>query len=315
MKQLSFVLIFAFLCAKVDGQFSAAQSQANSDLSTFGVSYNADRNIYIDRQNTIHIFLYEDGNLLLGGYPSTATDRNKYRVHLYKRSANTDNFLLDYAGTYTPTLNMPSANALVVNPITRLDFAILGPFTNSLQLTLKSQPAAGGSYTNVAITTIKIAKTIHASIGSGFLYTSLKNPSNIRKVPIIGGNDSTLLADDAEGKGILTLMATFYPWGRNNLMLASEDFKDRCGVVVGTTIGSGTSNFRDIIFGLQYDFTIGGSLVVGGHYGRRQKIDGVSYKDFDFGKTKFSGDLQPRLHNGWDLGFVIGLQADTRIFS
>ena len=84
---------------------------------------------------------------------------------------------------------------------------------------------------------------------------------------------------------------------------------------MGTSIGGGKSNFRNFFLGAQYDFAIGGSITFGAHYGKRQKISGLDYRDFEFGETVFSGDREKRKYTDWDLGFFIGLQADSRIFA
>jgi len=174
--------------------------------------------------------------------------------------------------------------------------------------------AGSGAYTTITTTTIKIAKTIHASIGAALLYTSLKNPSNIHKSALPDGQE-TLVADDVNGRGMLGIMATFYPWGRNNLLMPSWGFKDRFGIVAGTSVGAGNSNFSNALVGVQYDFSIGGSFLVGLHYGRRQRISGVNYKDFKFGETVFTGDIDEKKYSSWDPGIFFGIQIDSRIFS
>lgn len=302
-------------------EYIQAQAEANNYVVANRLHYHRDLNIYTGHNDSvIHIFMFEDGNLLLAGYPTTATEKSKFQVHLFVRNANRDPYILEYTGSYSPILNIQSANesSLVVRLagqppiINRMDFAILGPFTDSLILTVKK--FSGSIYNTLTSSTIKIAKTIYASIGSGIVYTSLKDPSNIRKVPLAAG-DSTLVADNARGRSLLTVMATFYPWGRNNLMMPSWSFKDRFGIVVGTTIGSQTSTFKNLLIGGQYDFSIGGSIVAGLHYGQRQKILGVDYDDFEFGKTKFSGDLESKKYTEGDIGVFVGVALDTRIFS
>src|SRR3954454_4239191 len=97
-------------------------------------------NSYVDRDNVIHIFIFENGNLLIKGYPTTATEKNKFQLHLFASNSNTDVYLLEYVGSYTPIFTLQ--NSIVSSrggpaKIVRTDFAILGPFTNTLTLTLK----------------------------------------------------------------------------------------------------------------------------------------------------------------------------------
>jgi hypothetical protein len=321
MRYFAFLFFPLFISNNLLGQgtFEDARTQAIADAQKeFKCTPNTQRNIYESKDGTIHIFVFEDGNLLVAGYPTTATEKNKYQVHLYRRTGNDNIYLLEYAGVYSPAFNIQNENAVTnaAVAIERMDFAILGPFTNNLQLTVKSRPNKPGTSFNIlSTTTIQIAKTIHASIGTGLIYTNLKNPSNIKQVPLPSSNDSTLIADDIHGKGLITLLATFYPWGRNTLMMPSNRFKDRFGVILGTAIAASSSNFRDIFFGGQYDFSIGGSIVGGVHYGRRQKISNLDYKDFKFGETKFAGNLNDRTYMDWDFGFFFGVQVDNRIFS
>jgi len=80
-----------------------ARNQANADRITLNATYDASRNVYISQGETIHIFLFEDGNLLLAGFPTTATEKSKYQVHLYTKS-DADKYLLEYSGSFTPVL-------------------------------------------------------------------------------------------------------------------------------------------------------------------------------------------------------------------
>jgi hypothetical protein len=320
MKELHITLILCFASFASMANYITAQTEANQYIAAMKYRHDPVRNIITDNNRTIHIFLYEDGNLLVGGYPTTATERDKFQVHLYVESTNSDEYLLEYTGTYSPSLNIQSKNALVFvgvgipPPPVPMHFAVLGPFTGNLQITVKHQTPTG-SYNAIASTTIVIAKTVHVSIGSGLIYSSLKNPDNIKKVPINGSTDSTLIADDVHGRGMLTIMATFYPGGRSNLFIPSKAFKDHFGITVGTAIAAGSSNFKDLFLGIQYDFAAGGSVVSGLHYGRRQMINDIDYKEFEFGETKFTGKLEDKLYKDWSPGFYIGVQVDSRIFS
>jgi hypothetical protein len=335
-KKILLLAFFSTLAAYTFGQsaaFIVARTKAAAYVQANGLKYNSKLNVYLGNNTAasgnsdiIHIFMFEDGNLLLAGYPTTATEKSKFQVHLFVQNTNASSYLLEYTGSYAPVLNVQNSNAnpAAIQPaapgpppppvINQLDFAVLGPFTNTLIVTLKQAPNPAGTYTTLTSTTIQIAKTIYASIGSGLVFTSLKSPGNIHTLRKPNG-DTTLIADDNKSRILLTLGATFYPWGRNNLMLPGWGFKDRFGIVVATTIGTGTSNFQNLLVGGQYDFSIGGSLMAGLHYGRRQMISGVDYSSFQFGQTKFTGDLAAKEYMQGDIGFFIGLQLDSRIFS
>lgn len=313
-------LLFSFIVSfSQSAEFVAAQAAANAYIRSSNLRLDNDRNVVTDGTGTIHIFLYEDGNLLVKGIPTTATEKDKFQVHLYVKSNNADNYLVEYTGKYEPSFNVqgtnPSALGVagngVVLPPQRIDFAIAGPYTGTLTITLKH--LSGGNYNALLSSTIKIAKTIHVSIGAGPVYTSLKNPSGIKTV-ILANGGNTLVADDYNGRALLAVMATFYPFGKNDLMLPSWSLKDRFGILLGTAIANGTSQFSDAFFGLQYDFAIGGSIVGGLHYGRVQKVSGVNLNDFSFGTTEFQGDIETKKYMRWDLGFFIGVQVDSRVF-
>jgi hypothetical protein len=322
MKKVALILICLVVNKLTLSQtqvYMQAQDLVKEQAQKLGTNCHLDskRNIYIDDNKVIHIFIFEDGNLLEAGYPTTATEKNKYEVHIYYTKP-TDKYRLEYTGGYTPTLNIENSvtNSFVGNKgtIYRIDFAIIGPFTNSVQLTVKKMGKDAKTYTNLISTTIQISKTIHVSIGSALIHTSLKNPGNIRKIPLPTGTDSTLIADDTHGRGMLTLFATFYPSGRNSLMMPEWTFKDRYGIIVGTSFSALSSNLADLYLGGSFDFAIAGSIVAGIHYGRRQMISGVNFKDFKFGESKFSGNLEDKKYMEWDCGFFIGIQVDSRVF-
>jgi hypothetical protein len=311
---LSLFILSALFVVAQPTDMDAARTVARAYIGAQRYSYNSQRNIWMDDNNTIHIFIYEDGNLLIGGYPTTATEKDKFQVHVFVKSSNKDPYLLEYTGSFSPSLNIQNGNtktSAATAPPEQLDFAVIGPFTGNLQLTLKHQ--VGSTYTVVASTTITIAKTIHVSIGTGLIYTGVRNPSNIKTHTLPTG-DTTLVADETGGRGMLCLFATFYPGGRPNLLLNSSKFMDHFGLLVGTTINAGSSNFKDILLGVQYDFAAGGSIVAGGHYGKVQKILGVG-KDFEFGHSVFTGSLEEKKYMDWDLGIFIGVQVDSRVFS
>jgi hypothetical protein len=313
-----------FSATAQSAEFRQAQTDARLYAAVIHCIIDPKKNVCRTPDGTLHIFLFEDGNLLLTGYPTTATEKSKFQVHIFVDKSKGGQFLLEYTGSFIPAFNIQMGSTPVIPPavpgvippinIERLDFAVLGPFTGSLGLTIKKSTGGAAPFNAIASTTILISKTIYASIGSGIVFTTLKNPTGIKPLRLPSG-DSTLVADDAKSRSVLTVMATFYPWGRNNLMMPSWSLKDRFGIVIGTTIGAGSSNFKDLFVGGQYDFAIGGSIVSGLHYGRRQMITGVDYKDFKFGETRFTGDLGTKSYMQGDIGFFIGVQMDSRIFS
>lgn len=316
MKKIIPVLLLAYMNT-ITAQSSEFINATDSAKKYIAQNHLKDKhNTLVDNQNVIHIFMFEDGNLLVKGYPTVATERNKFQLHLFVTDTNKSTFLLEYEGNYSPQYDgLTSGEGVRGGPrvIKRIDFAVLGPFTSKLTLRPLYKPK--GTSTFIPLTTppvILISKTIFASIGSGMVYTSLKDPTEIRAIPLPNG-DSTLIASDPNGRGMLTIMATFYPSGRNNLLLQDWTFRDRFGIVAGTGIATSRNNFKNFFLGGQFDFAVGGSVVAGVHYGERQKVVGVDYREFTFNQTKFSGNLEQ--YTRWDFGIFLGIQIDSRIFS
>ncbi|GAB3534986.1 hypothetical protein GCM10027443_23110 [Pontibacter brevis] len=290
---------------------TAAKDYANNTLN---IDRNLKTNLYV-QDGIIHLFMFEDGSLILVGYPTTATDKNTFQVHLFHSSNNTDPYFFAAEGDYQPTLYIDGGVAALTPVIKRQDFPIVGPFTDEVTFTIRR--VTGGVATTLDTHTVKISKTIHASVGTGFVFSTLKNPTNVKVIPLNNdAGESTLLADNPQGNATLALMATLYPWGRNSLMMPGwKSLRDRAGIVVGTTIASSDKNFENLYLGLQYDFAIGGSIVFGADIAERQKIRGVDYDKFEFGKTVFTGELDEKLYQEVGIGFFVGVQVDSRIFA
>jgi hypothetical protein len=289
----------------------AAKNFAKNDL---GIDRDLKTNIYT-KDGTIHLFMFEDGSLMLAGYPTTATDKHSFQIHLFRSSNNTDTYFFIAEGDYQQTLNIEGGVAGVNPTIIREDFPVVGPFTGEVTFTIKR--STGETSTTLDTHIIKISKTVHASIGTGFVYSTLKNPTNIKVIPLNNDEgESSLLADNPSGNATLAIMATLYPWGRNTLMMHDwKSFRDRAGIVVGTTIASSDKNFKNLYLGFQYDFAIGGSVVFGADIAERQKIRGIDYDNFEFGRTVFTGELNERLYQEVGVGFFVGVQVDSRIFA
>ncbi|MGI4738059.1 MAG: hypothetical protein ACRYG7_23055 [Janthinobacterium lividum] len=310
--------------------YMAARELATADAAAMRLVEDVSRNVWIERwNNTIHVFVFEDGNLLNKGYPTTATDKDTYIFHLY-RVTTSINYRIEAAGTYAPTLfAAPAAagtNTFARTPrnIQRLDFGKFGPYTTSVTISLKKDTGTNGTYTDVtAPVVVSIANTIHVSVGTGLFYTTLHNPTNIRKEALLNAaapGDSTLLADQPRGSGFLALTATYYPWGRSSLMLPSRPLFNRynLGILLGTNVASTTTNFKNFLLGLSYDFALGGSVVAGVNLDTEtQKIYG--YDNFNFGTDTFSEKKAPKLnrllYKESTVGFFFGLQVDSRIFT
>jgi len=326
---LFFLLNISVSAFSQSADFIQARAQATQDIKDLNLYEDSNRNIWLDKStNTIHVFVFEDGNLLSKGYPTTATDRNKFVVHLYQKNI-AFTYRFEASGTYAPEL-VTAANAKSISAkalyaasnIQRLDFGPIGPLTTTVTFTIKKAPIASGvvgTYADLTSAVMKIANTIHVSLGTGFFYTGLHNPTDIHGVPMptqSGPKDSTLLANHPNGSGFLALVATYYPYGRSSLIMPGKPIfnKENIGFVIGTNIASTTTNFKNILVGLSYDFSLGGSFVAGMNVDTdRQRIYG--YDNFKFGTDKFTGKLPNKLYKDVGVGYFFGVQVDSRIFT
>lgn len=287
----------------------------------FKKHYDPKKNIFI-KDNIVHIFIDEYGNLIKIGIPTTAIEKYSYQLHLLTNSETikTTSFVYSYRGEYTPTLNIqnktlneenqePLSNKENEEPkIIEYSYEIIGPFTSDFTIILKK---VNSTETTILDRTINIAKTYHVTISTGLFMTTMQNPINIKE-SINSKGETTLIADDKNTRGLVTLNAVFYPKGRSFLFPPSGGLfsPERFGILVGTQIDK--DQFENFIGGIQFDFARGGSVALGAHYGRRNTIAG--YKDFDFGEDKFEGNISTDIVKEWNIGFFIGANLDLRIF-
>lgn len=300
--------------AQGNDNYGNAIKAAENYIESKNITYLSSRNIYV-KDNTIHIFMYENGQLLLSGYPTTATDNNKFQLHLFVTDKNLYDYRFEASGSYVFSLNVAENEKKDIPSIERISMEIVGPYTGTATFNIKKiEKSNRSNIQTISTANINIAKTTHASIGTGFFFSTLKDPTNIRRHKLPTG-DSTLLADNANGYSTLAIMATLYPWGRNNYFIGDRGFKDKFGIVVGTNIASDSKNFKNLLIGLQYDFSIGGSFIAGADVAKRQKIADLKYNEFVFGESKFTGIVDDKLYKKVGIGFFFGVQVDSRIFS
>lgn len=288
--------------------------------SDFKKHYNKKSNLLV-KNGIIHIFIDDKGNPIETGIPTTATEKNTYKIHLITdtQTESTEIFEFSVQGEYKPTLNIQ--NETDVEPfgfagsepsLKEYVYATVGPFTTEFTFTIKRKKRDDPSNETVIITrTINVAKTYHVSISTGLFMTTLQNPSNIKESTNSNG-ETTLIADDVNTRGIVALNAVFYPKGRSFLFPPSGGIfsPERFGILVGTQIDK--DQFENFIGGIQFDFARGGSVAFGAHYGRRNTISG--YDKFDFGNEKFEGNIDTDIVKEWNVGFFIGANLDLRIF-
>ncbi|WPR77711.1 hypothetical protein [Algoriphagus sp. NG3] len=325
MKHIILFVVFLLFSLKAFSQKPTYQEYRDYVLTEydFGKYYDSKRNIFI-KDNIVHIFIDEGGSLIETGVPTTATEKYSYRLHLLTNSETleTTKFKYSFRGEYKPTFNIQNdtLNELdkseedeseeVKPKIVEYSYAIIGPFTDDFNITV-TKIKEGEEDMTILDKKINVAKTFHVSISTGLFMTTLTNPSNI-KTSTNSDGQVTLIADDQNTRGIVSLNAVFYPKGRSFLFPPSGGLfsPDRFGILIGTKIDE--NQFENFIGGIQFDFARGGSVAIGAHFGRRNAIAG--YDDFDFGNEVFKGDISNDLIKEWDVGFIFGVNLDLRIF-
>jgi|GEM_PF-4565212 len=290
--------------------------------------YNEDNNLILTGK-TVHIFLDENGNTYFSSFPTTSREDYNYQVHLFYFPEENKSHSLEYTGTFDPSFSIYGSDNLqgiratssstsggnqktidTSQPQERL-FGKIGPFTTSFTLNIDKVMREGEKdiVTPIAGKTIKVAPVHHISLTVGLINTFLKNPSNY-ELRAIDANSNTVIADDPEARGMLTLMVTFYPKPRN-LLFNPNSPSERIGFVVGTSLNS---DFEENFFGgLSYDLARGVALTGGVHYGRRDELDGVS-EGFKFGRDPYPF-AEIKTKKEWDAEFFMGLNIDLRVFS
>jgi hypothetical protein len=281
--------------------------------------YSSKTNLYLEK-NTVHIFIDENGNLIETGIPTTAKENYIYQLHLLVESNNIGkaSYKFTYDGKYQPKFNIEkkseeltklNASENLEEPeIVEIPFAKIGPFTD--EFTLKLEKIPNNKDKEVLLNNkVHVAKLYHVSVSTGLLATTLKNPQNIEFMQM-SDRDTTLVADDPETRGILTIMATYYPKGRSFLFPPSGGIFNlsRFGVQVGARLDNKIA--ENFFFGFSHDFARGGAISYGAHFGRRNYVAG--HKNFNFGVDKF--DL-PELNvkKEWQVGIYFGIVIDTRV--
>ena len=309
----------------------AATEYIQEKIDSDEIKYDFKRNIYytfdendkrddddINKTRIVHIFIDENGNLILSGIPTTATKKYVYQVHLLveKNNINKSRYKFSADGKFKPKFNInntqdetPEGNSVSNEPvIVEYLSPTVGPYTNKFTLkVLKYQK--GKKVEKLLDSEVEIATTYQVSLSTGILSTTLRNPENIQKLALASG-DSTLVADNPDLRGAITIMATFYFKERNFLFPPEQfdDWRQRIGLQVGTQINDDLA--ENFFLGLSYDLTWGSSVSAGVHFGRRNYVAGV--EDFEFGKDIF--DL-PELviKKEWQAGLYFGMVIDTRV--
>lgn len=301
-----------------------------SNYGLFIRKYRDERQNIIIANNTVHIFIDEYGKTYFGGFPTTAREDYNYTIHVFydRISSTTKSINVNVEGLYEPNFDIYGAGEVnnarfmiqstgdekddkKVEKLPRIMEIIFdnnGPFTESFTLSMAKTSGEDEEIVVIPSKIIKVAPVHHISLMVGLVSSFLTNPTDIRKGALDNG-DTTLFANDPTTRGLITLMAVFYPKPRNLLFPPKEFLSwERLGIMVGTRIDTDLS--ENFLGGLSYDLARGLSIAGGVHYGRVNSVAG--HRNFNFGEDTFTGDLN--VIKEWRANYFIGANIDLRVF-
>ncbi|WP_281323449.1 hypothetical protein [Flavobacterium aestivum] len=285
------------------------------EIKKKGYEYIASQNIVIDKNGIIHMYLNENGNPIYSYFPVTAKENyDKFQFHII--SLNNADYVVDSEAEFNPvdiveevTTNVPavqSDKSETKIKYNQYNSPIFGPYTTSFPFTITRN--LNNVNEVIVDRDIQLLKTKRVSVGTAVVATWLENPENITTF-IKPNGETTLIADDKDIRGFLSLFLTFHIVPRN-LNIPPRSIKERLGVSVGTNLSD--KSFSNFFLGLNVEVTNGLFFNAGGHFGQVNYV--VGHDKFDFGNEVFSGTLETR--KKWVLGGpYIAVNIDTELFA
>jgi hypothetical protein len=280
-----------------------------------GYDYIASQNIVIDKNGIIHIYLNENGNPIYSYFPVTAKENyDKFQFHII--TTDKAGYVVDSEAEFNPVdiveeVKTNVATAQSDKSETKIKYnqynsPIFGPYTTSFPFTITR--TLNDKSEEIVDRNIKLLKTKRVSIGTAVVATWLENPENISTY-IKPNGETTLIADDKDIRGFLSLFLTFHIVPRN-LNIPPRSIKERLGISVGTNLSD--KSFSNFFLGLNVEVTNGLFFNAGGHFGQVNYV--VGHDEFDFGNEVFSGTLETR--KKWVLGGpYIAVNIDAELFA
>ncbi len=196
-----------------------------------------------------------------------------------------------------------------------------GPFTKKARIKFFNGSKEIANHLDV-----KINDLHHYAVGASFVSTELEKPEfDVFQIP--GTTDNTINTINTGKRTLATFNVIFYwkasvDWCLGKLknkshitqgrdILKEATFCERLNPTFGVSINSEWK--ENFFFGANFEFTRGGSISAGWHYGKVQKL---ADRNFELGTDVYTGtkdDIQ--LTDSWETGFFIGITLDTRIFN
>lgn len=318
-----YVFTLSVSCCYSQGDLSADLKDLIQDSLNTKYEFTSHLNdgVYI-KDDVVHIFIDQNCNKIDNTkIPTTLKEEKKYKykVVLFADDSTYDreNFKINIDGAEFRSENTLSifytGSEKIADEKSKLliiESNTFGPFSDYVKFIVRREDDEAISTCTKTIN-LESSRPYHVAILGGFYYSSLNDPQNVVQGIIPNSTDSTLYADNPKSQRALTVMAVFYPRPRDpNYVHKELDFMQKWGVAFGIKISENV--FDDLLLGLNYEFSKGGSFTVGTHYGKHNAVRG--YDNFKFGETPYSGTFSnDQLSEVWDFGFFAGITIDLRI--
>lgn len=316
-------------------------------VSPLGVFLNGKSETNYSGEGYIHLFFDELGNSLITTIPQGVAYK-QYIVHILYRQFD-DNTIsysvsqtkggfnsrlfLDNAGELTRKAEGSGGNPAAKNYSSwvHTEIAVTSSNDDAIEFQIFRGDYSNGNKTSVGSYSIKIDKVYHGSFDIGLLNTKLANPTYELVDSPTGNNEKVIKESNNGNYGVVTAMMTFYtsPIRILRNILSSKKYKlpqqtllgrsyyddhewfERLYPAVGVSISQNA--FKNLFFGLNWEFARGGHIFLGGHYGEVNSYTSKS-SNFEFGKSIVK-ESEFNLNKGteWKIGWTYGLKLDISI--
>lgn len=304
------------------------KDEKNPSYKTLYNSYCAQTDTYIREDDKAHYYFDEKG-LLLSLAPVNVDADDYIVVHMIVPEDS--DMTIEVIGNYDPSdLNGRPYEAINVTALAhsvkegikyKQIVRTFGPFTKTARIKFFK-----GSTEITNHLDVKINDLYHYAIGASFVSTELERPEfDVFQIP--GTTDNTINTINTGKRTMATFNVIFYwkasiDYLRGKLVkkthitqgrdiLKEATLWERINPTFGVSINS---EWREnLFFGGNFEFTRGGSISAGWHYGKIQKL---ADRNFKLGTDVYTGTKDEiKLTDTWETGFFIGITLDTRIFN
>lgn len=303
------LIILALMVQNLSAQnFLSNNNKLNSKIA--GKSIMDEVRDFVPDDGAKKIVIHANGNILSQEKSSLYKDGDSFQIFLVQNASDNSQYIVNVDGQYSQTFNVYGLEDSAVKSFNLIEDSditfrspVYGPFTDSISIKIFKLEDTKTS--EIFSKTYKLLKVYRANLTSGFAFTSLNNPGEI-KIGTMANGDSTLIAECDGPRAMITAGVTFYPWGRT--YSPADKFKNKLGISINSKLNF--EEFTDIFIGPSLDIFNGMTIWAGLHYGKVKYVCGND--DFKFCEEKFSGNLN--VSSKWESAFSFGLSMNTGVF-